>query len=301
MSRSIEQGSGGVQLPSAVPVGARRVGYLDGARAIAALFVLVHHTYCMAYPIRDGIEPTGILGYAVGWMVYGHFGVTVFIVLAGYSLFIALAHGSGRLPGSVFGFVKRRAWRILPPFWAALLITIVLVLVLIGSPTGTHWDQSVPTSPKGWVVDALLLQDIIPVQDAAYTFWSISVEWHIYFLVPVTLFIRTRSTWVVAIAFGAGLGVLGMVLTAWSEKFGRLHPEYYVVFAIAAGGCLIVAHAPTCTARALDSDLCTRNHDRGRPVPDPRFRLGGLELPLARPCARAGCRVASGRNRTRQG
>ncbi|MET0716152.1 MAG: hypothetical protein ABWY57_14675, partial [Mycetocola sp.] len=82
-------------MPSPAPAGARRVGYLDGARAAAALFVLVHHTYCMAYPIRDGVEPAGVLGYAVGWMVYGHFGVTVFIVLAGYSLFIALAHRSG--------------------------------------------------------------------------------------------------------------------------------------------------------------------------------------------------------------
>lgn len=220
-----------------------RIAYLDGVRGSAALFVLVHHAFCMAYPIGLGVWPQGAIGWALGWVTYGHFGVTVFIALAGFSLALGIAGRGGVLTGGFLGYMRNRAWRIIPPYWAALLLTILLSVTIIGQPTGTHWDQSLPASPIRWVVDALLLQDVFPVRSAAYTFWSIAVEWHIYLLLPLMLFVRRRSTWLVAIGVGAGLAVAGIVVSRVVPRVGPIGVEslwstYYLVFALAVGACV---------------------------------------------------------------
>lgn len=228
-----------------------RAEHLDGLRGMAALFVLVHHAYCMAYPISLGIAATGATGAIFGWVVYGHFGVTVFIVLAGYLLASGPASRQGRLPGGFWTYMKRRAWRIAPPYWAALLLTLALSLTVIGQKTGTHWDLSVSedgVNPVAYLISALLLQDILPVQNAAYTFWSIAVEWHIYLLLPLMLIIRRRSTWPVAVGAGVMLGVVGIGISQAIPSIGRvgiasLQPTYYVAFALAVGACVLVKSA----------------------------------------------------------
>lgn len=227
-----------------------RLRYLDGLRASAAIFVLVHHTMMMAYPIRSDVTLGGPMGLVFGWVVQGHFGVTVFIALAGYSLMLALATKDGQLSGGFWTFMRRRAWRIIPPYWIALALTIVLVVTLVGTPTGTHWDQSLPTDPRGWVSNFFLLQDVLPFRNTAYTFWSVAVEWHIYLLLPLMLFLRRRASWTVAISAGVVIGLVGLSLTLISDKFDRFHFEYYVVFAIAAGGCLVVRNGYRWAKRA---------------------------------------------------
>jgi peptidoglycan/LPS O-acetylase OafA/YrhL len=229
-----------------------RFQHLDGLRGLAALFVLVHHAYCMAYPIGLGVAATGITGVLFGWVVYGHFGVTVFIVLAGYLLALGPAARKGHLSGGFWTYMKRRAWRILPPYWAALLLTLVLSLAVIGQKTGTHWDQSVSETgvkPLAYLVDALIIQDILPVQNAAYTFWSVAVEWHIYLLLPLMLFIRRRSTWSAAVGAGVAIGGLGIAVSHVIPSIGRigiisLWPAYYVAFALAVGAAVLVNANP---------------------------------------------------------
>lgn len=222
-----------------------RLEFLDGLRGASALFVLFHHAMMMAYPVALGVYADGWIGAVFGWAVYGHFGVTVFIVLAGYSLALGIAKRGGDLPGGTWGFMKRRAQRIIPVYWVALAMTMLLVTVYIGRKTGTHWDLSTPTDYKGWVLDVLLLQDIGRAQNVAYTFWSISVEFHIYLLLPIILLVRRRSSWPVAIGTGAGVGLVGVALAvAVPRYFERFFPSYYVLFALAVGACVAVHHRP---------------------------------------------------------
>lgn len=229
-----------------------RLEHLDGLRGVAALFVLIHHAFCMAFPIGLGVTATGLTAAIFGWVVYGHFGVTVFIVLAGYLLGMGPAGRQGRMSGGFWTYMKRRAWRIVPPYWAALLLTLVLSLTVIGQKTGTHWDQSVSDDgikPIAYLIDALLLQDVLPVKNAAYTFWSVAVEWHIYLLLPLMLLIRRRSTWPAAIGSGVLLGIAGIVASQFVPSIGKvgiasLWPTYYVAFALAVGACVLVKTSP---------------------------------------------------------
>ena len=224
--------------PGPIPQAARRP-YLDGIRALAALYVLVHHAFMTVYPVREFGVIEGWVGKAFGWALWGHFGVTVFIVLAGYSLTLGLAKHDGNMPTGFWGFLRRRTMRIVPPYWAALALTVVLVVTYIGKPTGTHWDLSVGTGTREWLVNSMLLQDIIPVRNAAYTFWSVAVEYHIYLMLPLLLIIWRLTNWKISAIFGASIGIIGILIAEFVDsRFDRLFPEYYLLFSLSVTACI---------------------------------------------------------------
>ena len=68
----------------------------------------------------------------------------------------------------------------MPPYWAALAISVLLIAAgLIGSPSGD------PVAAKDVVVHFFLIQDAVENTPPNGVFWSIAVEWHIYFLFPL--------------------------------------------------------------------------------------------------------------------
>ncbi len=85
-------------------------------------------------------------------------------------------------------FFARRARRILPPFYSALAVTLALIGLLIGQKTGTHWDTCIPVTASSVFANLVMLQDIWPLGSQGgvnYVFWSVAVEWKIYFLFPL--------------------------------------------------------------------------------------------------------------------
>ncbi len=131
----------------ASPTRARLVG-LDGIRGLAALFVMLHHCWLMSFPGYPNNT-----GPATGWLLYGHFAVVVFIVLSGFSLAVSPARYGWQL-GGVARFAHRRAWRILPPYWAALAFSLIIAWTVIPQP-----NEAEPTA-KSVAVYGLLLQDL---------------------------------------------------------------------------------------------------------------------------------------------
>jgi peptidoglycan/LPS O-acetylase OafA/YrhL len=200
-----------------------RLAYLDGLRALAALWVLANHTWLTIYPsFGTGRTPGGLLGLATTWMAYGHFAVVAFIVLSGFSLSIATANHEHRLPGGLARFLRRRFVRILLPYWGALLLSVALATTVLRQRTGTHWDSALPVTGRGVMLHLLVLQDVASPAQINHALWSIAIEWHIYFLFPLLLALRRRlgllgST---ALVFAVGLVIsaqFGGGLTMWAE------------------------------------------------------------------------------------
>src|SRR6201999_4456237 len=107
----------------------RRLAGLDGLRGLAALYVVVNHVFLRAFP-----------GYTVdnapfwaGWFIYGRFAVLVFIVLSGFSLALSPARDDWRL-GEIAAYARRRARRILPPYWAALAFSLAVASLIVPQP-----------------------------------------------------------------------------------------------------------------------------------------------------------------------
>src|ERR1700760_753689 len=87
-----------------------RVLWLDGVRGAAAMFVVFHHMWLAVWPAF----PSNIGPWWLGWLLYGHLAVAIFIVVSGFSLALAPLSNGGRLRGGTRRFIRRRAGRILP-------------------------------------------------------------------------------------------------------------------------------------------------------------------------------------------
>ena len=130
------------------------IDFLDGLRALSALFVMFSHMWCQIWPATVppygyGHRPTGLTLVLTSWLYYGHFAVVVFIMLSGFCLMLPVVRGDDSLRGGTLQFLKRRAKRILPPYYFALLLSLLLIHFLINSKTGSQWDISLPVTQLG--------------------------------------------------------------------------------------------------------------------------------------------------------
>lgn len=208
-----------------------RLDYLDGIRALAALFVVAHHVYLQVYPGFP--ENTG--PWFLGWLLYGNFAVAVFIVVSGYSLTLAPARRQFHLGMGYWPYLSRRAWRILPAYWAAVLLSSLAFVVLIEPRSG------VSIGVKDVLVHLGLVQDVIQNTPPNGALWSIAVEWQLYFVFPLFLLARRVVGPVATVALGV-VGVWAInVVARNSAPFHRLlnfTPQFAALFIfgmIAAG------------------------------------------------------------------
>ena len=170
--------------PVSSPATPRRVEWLDGIRGAAALFVVLHHTWLSVWPAF----PRNIGPWWVGWLLYGHLAVAVFIVVSGFSLSLAPIRRGDTVSGGARRFLRRRGWRIIPPYWAALIISTLISWLVLQPSLATG------TVTRGFVVHGLMLQDITGSWVPNGAFWSIAVEWQIYFVFPLILWLARRTS-----------------------------------------------------------------------------------------------------------
>lgn len=210
-----------------------RLSGLDGIRGAAALFVVLHHCYLMAY--HGYPEATGPIW--TNWLIYGQFAVAVFIVLSGFSLAVSPARNGWRLNGKA-RFANRRAWRILPPYWAALAFSLVVAWAAIPQP-----GEGLPTA-KSVVVNALLLQDVFGAPSPNGAFWSIAVEAQLYLVFPLMLLVTRRFNLLAMVGavltVVAGVGLLADHVPVVAE-LRRFTPQFAALFAMGVLGAGVVS------------------------------------------------------------
>jgi peptidoglycan/LPS O-acetylase OafA/YrhL len=206
------------------PARRTRVDGLDGLRGLAALFVVLHHSFLLSFP---GF-PVNTGPFWLGWLLYGHFAVAVFITLSGFSLGISPAR-KGWVLGGKARFAQRRAWRILPPYWAALVFSLIVAWAVVPQP------DSAPPNGKSVAVYGLLLQDIVGSPSPNGAFWSIAVEAQLYLVFPLLLLLLRRYNGAVMLAtVTVAVAAVGLLSPHSSlvDKLMRLTPQFAVLFAI---------------------------------------------------------------------
>ncbi len=192
--------------------------FLDGIRALAALYVTVGHcSVNIQYNVTNGaLHLSGLLNkiqFFLFFIVFrfGHYAVDVFIVLSGFCLMLPVARAGGNvLPKGTADYFKRRSRRILPPYYAALALSLLLTASV---PALRHskgyWGETLPSFSFGAVVSHLfLVHNLTPYLWKINTpLWSIAVEWQIYFLFPLFLFVKRRwgIGWTLLLGFVLGL------------------------------------------------------------------------------------------------
>lgn len=150
------------------PAGRLHLGFLDGLRGLAAFYVVCHHFLAWSSSALPRWAQR-----AVSWADFGHTAVGIFIVLSGFSLMLPVARSqNGRLRGGVRLYLSRRARRILPPYYAALLLSLL--------PSALF---SRPLTLASVLSHAVLLHNLDPrwCHDINMALWSVATEWQIYF------------------------------------------------------------------------------------------------------------------------
>jgi peptidoglycan/LPS O-acetylase OafA/YrhL len=214
-----------------------RVAGLDGIRGLAALYVVVYHIFLRGWPGYPGAAHAPF--WAV-WLSYGRGAVALFIVLSGFSLGLGPARSGWRL-ASIAAYARRRAWRILPPYWAALGFSLLMTWYVLAQP---GW--AVPNG-KSVVVYGLLVQDVFAAGSPNRAFWSIAVEAQLYVLLPLLLLlVRRVSAPAVAGLVAAAVvtaGVLGPRSAPVSTALVKFTPDLAVLFTVGLLAAGIVAGA----------------------------------------------------------
>jgi peptidoglycan/LPS O-acetylase OafA/YrhL len=213
--------------PSSLQIAASpHYAFLDGMRGFAALYVVLHHIAIHVPAAPNATTAEQALRHIFD---FGHSAVDVFIVLSGYCLMLPVLRRGLNTPE----FLLRRAVRILPPYYAAMLGSWLLIATLVGVPTGTHWDLSIPVHGFDIWTHLALLQDWVSSTESKinHAHWSVAVEWKIYFLFPTLLWAFHRWGGLRTV-FGVTFASYGLWLVL--RHFGWLNPSpwgssvYYV-------------------------------------------------------------------------
>ncbi len=223
---------------------------LDGLRAVAAVAVLVTHV--------GGLTGYVLIGTPASWVVSrGNIGVPIFFVLSGLLLYRpwAAAALAGPPAVRVTTYLRRRALRILPAYWAVVLIALP---VLSPGPARHAWP---------WIQYLLLIQnyDTHPWwlgtgAPGLAQAWSLVVEVSFYLALPL---LAAALTWFAcrgrraasdvslrARRLLAGITVLGASSFGWIVLAYYPHAEFWfnatlppLMIWFAAGMAIAVASA----------------------------------------------------------
>jgi peptidoglycan/LPS O-acetylase OafA/YrhL len=175
--------SGAYQSTSAA-ASSGRLHALDGLRGFLALNIVLFHAYIE--------RPIGLGAFA--FLRHGHFMVQTFFVLSGFCLTLsALRRQEGLTLRSYGAYVARRAARLLTPYYAGLLFSLLFTYTLVGTVTGTNWDRSLNISTVSVVEAFVLIQNFTPhLYTINHTYWFIPLLWQFQLVFPLLLTILRR-------------------------------------------------------------------------------------------------------------
>ncbi len=183
-----------------------RLHFLDGLRGLACFYVLLFHAGTQK--VEEPGTYSAALRPLMSFLEQGKHSVVFFIVLSGFSLMLPVARsGTGALNGGFGGYIYRRARRILPPYYVALLVSILVIVAYnqLASRGGERISDAALS--VGSIVSHVLLVHNLNFE---WVFringpmWSVATEWHIYFLFALMLLPLRRR-----------LGMLATVAIAW--------------------------------------------------------------------------------------
>ena len=161
-----------------------RVPALDAVRVIGSVAVVGHHV-----GFATGVNTAG--GQWAGWLARLDAGVAVFFVLSGFLLFRPWVHAkaTGRAGPDPQRYLWRRAMRILPAYWVAVVVCLFVL------------PRNADITDSDWIRHLTLTQiyEAGNLKHGLSQTWSLATEAVFYLLLPI----------------------FGVLLTAGRQRSGR--------------------------------------------------------------------------------
>jgi peptidoglycan/LPS O-acetylase OafA/YrhL len=161
-----------------------RLAGIEGVRAVAASSILVYHVWLYSSPTAERVE----LGPLDAVLPDLSFGVVLFFTLSGFLLYRPYVASllRGHSPPSAAAYLRNRALRILPAYWAILLLlACVFQSLLVRDQAGLHNGSGLHLGLLAR--SALFVQGYFPssVVTGIGPAWSLAVEVVFYLALPL--------------------------------------------------------------------------------------------------------------------
>jgi peptidoglycan/LPS O-acetylase OafA/YrhL len=162
---------------------------------------------------------------------FAHFAVDTFIVISGFCLMLPVARNNGfTLSGGWVRYLRRRSLRILPPYYAALLLAVGMsgLRYWVTAPNWeSHVIRSMDFRPSALLAHVFLIQNMWNPWARALDgpTWSVATEFQIYILFPLILlplWRRLKPPLVIAMASALGVAIF------FATKSGLTSCSWYV-------------------------------------------------------------------------
>lgn len=180
-------------------------------RGLAAMSVLV--THALQWPLTE---------MNMGLLKTGRLGVDVFFVISGF--IITIIAGGGRFNPKEFQV--RRAFRIVPAYWAA---TLLLTTLAVAMPT--QFRTTIPTT-EGLIKSLLFIPSLEPKAPLLLLGWSLNFEVFFYLIFASLFFLRSEARTL------ALLGILALLVGIGQFATGLSHAEAIYTSPSLIGFCL---------------------------------------------------------------
>lgn len=199
---------------------------IDGLRAWLAWAVMISHVFIVL----------NYWGFRAGELapMAGAYAVAVFVMVSGFVITGLVTERNESWPR----YILRRAFRIFPAYWVALLVGAVTTAPVLLALANAQWgvdpesyfikslqggQESIAAHPwTHWLLHIVLLQGVVPdsaLPWSSVTFvgpaWTLSLEWQFYLVAPALIWAMRSRKW------AAGVVLLAIVCAAL-YKWGAL-------------------------------------------------------------------------------
>ncbi len=162
---------------------------LDHWRGIAALWVMIFHGFGSINNLSvDPLVKILQLVAAPGWL-----GVHIFFVISGYCISASIYRLILKNNSKATIFIRNRAWRLLPVYWMAFIVTITINFILSLFNNKTSFWEHLPHSWFGWIGNIFLIQPYLNTTFYVVVYWTLVVEVQFYLFLALLLIIQYGS------------------------------------------------------------------------------------------------------------
>lgn len=237
-----------------------RIPFVEGLRGFAALYVVLGHVCSMSDPsYLAGKASTAPIWFQrlIAPFAYGHLAVAAFIVISGFCLQLSLfSNGDGRIRSPKRFFV-RRAKRILPAYYGALALSLLVALKVTPKLWGMPFALYLPVTKQNVLAHLLMVHNFSTgwMYKLNGVLWSISIEAQLYLLFPLLVLglLRFGRFQTVGLSWLAALLALAFLPNAL-----KLYPWFLPLFALGmASAHLIYRPHPRIGLRAGIAQIVT--------------------------------------------
>jgi peptidoglycan/LPS O-acetylase OafA/YrhL len=193
----------------------KRLPGVDGLRAVAALWVVLFHMAAFSGAQFPQVPMLDM------FLRSGSTGVSLFLVLSGFCLYLPFA--GGRTARFKIGeFFRRRCRRLMPAYYVALLLALGLALASadpLGLPRLTLGEAAWQMATHLTLIHTLFPDTFYSLNGA---FWSLGLEWQLYVAMPLLIWITSRFGLSRALALAVACNVVYRLGLGLAVNTGQL-------------------------------------------------------------------------------